>query len=428
MQRFIWTCLLLFFFCVLSAQHCSTRSEWWSDKEQYIPKEDTPFFELKVNYVIPQRADGTGNFSEDDPEHEALLEDYLSFSNWLWKKLKDPKDETCYPGDDFVPSTYIRFKLNAIIYVQDDYLWNAENGSACPNDRNWYLNGLEKEIQENPDHADAINIYLPNDSSSYFAMIIDQTSFDDPKDKPPCSELPSKKDLNRSSRINLSGAYNKYWFMKHRVPTDTVLNPKGHSWEGELIGWERSSRGHTIAHELGHSMGLQHSNEYHGRNRCHFSIMSQRHGSPHNYLQPSEIGKMHRNLRLTNIRDFLTHDVYVSNPMVIEGDHVMDMDFKSYEDFIIASGATLEVSCPISFPQQASLIIQPGGRLVIGEGTVSGRNTSEEWMGVVVQQYRKPFWKRRKPSEKGIIETTGEGRILGKVSKQRLRKSAKRRN
>lgn len=425
MMRLLHTPL---FFCLMIAslsafgQDCGKRGIWWDDYERFIPRGEHPTFTIRINYVIPTREDGTGNFDPDIEEHREALEDYIAYANKLWLKLEDPKDSICYTGKDFIPSTYIQYHLNEIIVVKNNFLWNRTNGRGCPNDRTWFLNVIEDSISKIPKYANAINIYLPNDSTAWFDNVLGGKECARGGKYPPCSELPSYKNLDRSSRICISSSFNKYWYMKNCVPNDTIANPKRHTWESAISYWDMSSRGHTIAHELGHSMGLNHANRYHGRNKCHSSIMNQRHGAPHNYLQPSEIGRMHRNLRMSNIRDFVIEDVYIQKPMYIHEDEEPTLDFKSYEDIVVESGATLTLSCDMSFPAEAKIILRPGSRLIVSGGVVSGRKGSLDWGGIVLERYRRPFWRSKSTAQEAeIIIESGEVRA-GSPKRRKRRK------
>ncbi|MDA0714855.1 MAG: hypothetical protein O3B83_06280 [Bacteroidetes bacterium] len=417
---FLMTTLVLIVSSLVAQEECGSSSMWWRDHERYIPGDETPIFYVRINFVIPQRSDGTGNFTASDPEHEFQLRTSVEKLNEHWLKLTDPKNSECYRGEDFVPSTYIQFVLNDIIYFQDNYYWNAENGAGCPNNTNWFLNDLEKEVRKNPEWDRAINIYMPNDSSDYDVLVLERTFTDEPQSKPGCSELPTNKELDRSSRICFGNAYNKYWWMQNVVVNSEKYNKNLHPWS-VLKTWDYGGRGSVMAHELGHSMGLNHSNEYHGRNKCHESIMNQLFASPHNYLQPSEIGKMHRNLRLTNIRNFLQEDVYVPTAIVIEKpDEVLDIDFKAYEDFIIKDGASLRIACALSLPAEARIYVEPGGRLIIDEAVLSTRG--DEGTPVIELQEKKTWFLTPKRKRKSAdIELIGSATVIGKTLKEKVR-------
>lgn len=361
---------------------------------------------MKVNYVVAQKADGTGNFP-DDPDVRFLFEHSFVTINDLWSKLKRPQDPDCYPYDDFLDDTFIRFELNEIIYVQDDYYWNADNGSFCPNDRGWFLNDLEREIRSNPIYDHAINVYMPNLPDVYQALVIDRTLVDQPKGKSPCSELPTNLNLSRSSRINMAGGYNKFWWMKNVVPTSKEYNPNGSPWIPDIRGWMTGSAEHTMAHELGHTMGLSHHNEFHRRNQCDESILNQGHGKPHNYLQPTEIGKIHRNLRMTNLRHFLAEDVYSSVPMVIDEDLEFNMDFMAFEDIIVEEGVTMTVTCALSLPAEAKIYLATGANLIIDNAHITHRGVSDSESLIIAKRPGCKLFGKRKASAEVLIKGTG---------------------
>lgn len=387
---------------------------------QYIPHEGSAVFTLRLNIIIPQREDGTGNFNSDDPETEWIFKKAVGKVNDLYATFKDPKDNACYKGEDFIPSSFIQFKLNEIIYIKDDYFWNADNGSGCPNDKNWYMNELEKQIASDPRYVDAINVYFPVSEKALTALL-NKTKLDEPKATPPCSELPTRKDLGRSSRICMAGSYTKYLWTRDVYINDPKLNKNNYPWDPVVKDWQWSARGHTLAHELGHSLGLNHGNEHHGRNRCESSIMNQLHNKPHNYLQPTELGKIHRNLRLTNIRNYLVEDVYNPHPIIIEDDEVLDIDYQGYEDIIVRSGKTLIVTCRLTLPAQARIRVEPGARLIIDGGSVSGRNMSDSWQGVTLEQQKSCFLKKKSKRLKGELILQNSGSIIGPKTESKKR-------
>ena len=51
---------------------------------------------------------------------------------------------------------------------------------------------------------------------------------------------------------------------------------------------------------------------------------------------------------------------------------------------IVDSGATLTVTCTLSFVPQARLIVRPGGKLVVDGGTLTSACAGEMWQGIEV--------------------------------------------
>ena len=412
--------LISYSFSGIAQDNCGVASSLWKDYKRFIPTEETPIFTIRINYIIPQKTDGTGNFSEEDEDAMFLFAHSLKTINKLWSEFEPPKDPDCYPGDDFVPDSHIRFELNEIIFVQDDFYWNADNGSGCPHGGSWYLNALDDELRENPKYANAINIYMPNMPEVYTALVVDRTNLDSPKGKSPCSELPSYKELDRSSRICAAGGYNKYWWMKNVVPGSEQYNPKKYPWSPVIRNWMTGSSEHTMAHELGHSMGLSHANEYHGRNKCDESIMHQGHGQPHNYLQPTELGKIHRNLRMSNIREFMVNDPYSPVPFIIDEDTEFTMDFRSYEDIVVSSGVTFHVHCALSMHEDARIIVEPGATLLV-QAAISTRG---EPVNTPVIELQKERWRLfgNKNRKIGRLEMTAEGQLIGNTVMKKVKR------
>ena len=400
--------------------NCGKASDLWKDYKSFIPSEESPVFTVRVNFVIPQRSDGSGNFTADDEEAVAMFDLSIKGCNDLWSNLKVPKDPDCYPGTDHLKDPFIRFVLNEVIYIQDDFYWNGENGSGCPNNRNWFMNPLDDELRSNPKYANAINVYLPNMGAAYQELIVEQSTIEHPKAPPPCSELPSYKDLGRSSRINLAGAYNKYYWMQYVFPADSASNVDGHPWDPVVYGWQVHSFYSTLAHELGHSMGLGHANEYHGRNKCDESIMNQLHGKPHNYLQPSEIGKIHRNLRMSNIRDFIVGDPYATVPLIISEDTEYTMDYKAYENIVVESGVTFHVHCALSMHEKAKIIVKPGATLLV-QADITSRSAQANNTLVEVQRER---WRLfgNKHRKVGNVTLAEKGQLLGTTESKKVKR------
>jgi hypothetical protein len=367
---------------------------------------------VRVNIIVPQRADGTGNFQENDKEIDFVWKKMFEQVNKLWSNIKNPGVESCYAGDLFIPDTYIRFVHNATIYYQDDRFWDADNGSGCPRESNWWLNEIEEEIKKDPRYENAINVYLPTSAEEY-EKLISRSSETEPKSTPPCSEMPTQKNLDRSSRINLAGTYNKFWWMKNVVVSSPDYNKNSYDWDPTIRQWFYSTAGHTLAHELGHSLGLGHGNEHHKRNKCEFSLMHQGHNKPHNYLPPTEIGKIHRAIRLTNVRNFLQEDVYSTAPLVISEDAVIDISHKSYEDIIVEAGVTLRVTCELIMPDQGKVIVKKGGTLILDGGIIRGRTADREWTGLDIAPRRGCFLKKKSKRVGGTFLIENGGQVLG---------------
>jgi len=99
-----------------------------------------------------------------------------------------------------------------------------------------------------------------------------------------------------------------------------------------------------------------------------------------------QLGIMHRSSVLENfrnsnygVRDHITG--YHTIPWNVTTDETWDFSMKMYQDLVVKSGATLTVQCELQFVPQAGVIIEPGGRLIVDGGKLTG-----EW-------YYQDFWR-----------------------------------
>src|SRR5690606_18776861 len=137
-------------------------------------------------------------------------------------------------------------------------------------------------------------------------------------------------------QVHVPNRYLKYILHRYRAPI--IYNT---TWE-ETRNWHTSAKG--IGHELGHSFGLGHTNEYHKSNTCTYSIMSQKGNHARNYLQPTEIKKIHWNLTRTNLMQFVTEDSHYGVSWKIEEDTIWDKPRRFYNDFELEENVALTIS------------------------------------------------------------------------------------
>lgn len=200
---------------------------------------------LRVNFILLQKEDGSGNFDTSNAEHMQYFEDVMYVVNDLFSLNRriGKIDTACYADQQFKDSG-IRFRLNKIISYQNDSLWNNEhdkNASKCPSRKNWYLLGLQNHLDSIiPPEEQGINVYFSTTECNYNDQILGLDSCSIPQFNAACSMFPSEREEDFSV-IHSPNVYLKYEFMKD------------YPYE-----WGVTTFGKGLAHELGHSLYLFH--------------------------------------------------------------------------------------------------------------------------------------------------------------------------
>ena len=361
------------------------------DLSIWIPHNDQVIKYIKVNYVIVQKDDGTGNFSSNgvsaiDPSYTDVqfLNEAINRLNYLFGHLSDPSDNggqaicgTC----NNVKDTRIRFKLTGINYYQS----SVNYGSSA-------LNSWLKD--------DEINLVI----TGYDASVS-------------WANLPS---LTNHSIVHYSYINRLYQDYITYGPNIALMNLNHMFW-------------HEISHNLGlchtyygggcptTSEGMYNSGYYfddifgaYPSTNCperNFSWNSNPWAAPDDYISNNimsgtvteeyfttkQIAAIHRKLSLYSVRKCVEMDTYDANhPLIVNNDEDWDFDFKTYFDIIIKSGSTLTLKCHVRMPAESKIIVEPGAKLILDGGTITNHGGGL-WQGIEVwgnsnQQQESSFW------------------------------------
>lgn len=247
--------------------------------------------------------------------------------------------------------------------------------------------------------------------------------------------------------LNDFGAHS--WFGISPASNSTTLG------YGEVGGWQG-----TLAHELGHIFGFAHlygGSGIFGIDECNIAnaenfifdffgttnppwcetpltgctvgmaaacttgvcpnnLMSQSWPGPNNSsITPLQMGRMHRNLMVANIAKYAWG--YDPVPYTLAQSETWDFPVKFYQDIVVPAGRTLTVKCELHMVPEASIIVEPGGRLVIDGGVVKhALFAPDPWQGVQI-------WGNSLQSQaegsggyllhQGLVEIKNGGRIEG---------------
>ena len=352
-------------------QNCSEASFDWlttyRHKENWIPDSlGTPEKTLHINFNIWQRSDGTGNLI-DDAWTRTRLHDMAAIVNAKYQAAPMAAWSIAYP----VPHlSYTKFRVvvDSIYFYQDpssdSSFYYGGNGPVTYG-HNIKLDSLL--TADHPERCRALNIHLTG------------------------------------SQWSGVGGYSDYGSIESFYRVDMDVSTQ-HDW----------SMGEHWAHEIGHSFDLWHTYDQGWSQTCYGGVdflwdmydtttacinfcsscllppgplNNNLMGNGDNFHKSRlQLGIMHRSSVLENfrninygVRDHVTG--YHTIPWNVTTDETWDFSMKTYQDLVVKTGATLTVQCELQFVPQAGIIIEPGGRLIVDGGRLTG-----EW-------YYQDFWR-----------------------------------
>lgn len=327
---------------------------------------------IRVNFIIIQKDDGTGNFSESNPEDQQML---LDIQNTMNQTLANLNIGTC-GGHQNVHSK-IQYIFNTV-YKRSDYYWNNDNDHSaykCPNHNPsiWYLAPLAEEIDEDPTIPHGINIFFTCGATAYQNTVINNSPTYSGVNYA-CSQSPTF-NFDDWSAIHYPDTYIKYYWMKHQA---TIQNER--PWIPDVWDWYKNSSAQTNNHEIGHSFGLFHPQN----STCPLhDIMNPSSTSLHDYYTQSQLLTIHKNLSLKNIRKYVECNENYDAPFIVANYQKIDFDVKLYKEIIIEPGGNLEITCNVLMPKGSKIIVKPGGKLLVNNGIVSTK-CNDLWEGIQV--------------------------------------------
>ena len=356
------------------------------DKQNYIPNPDrlefTPLKTIKVNVHIMRDSKGEGNFP-DKEMGKAYVRKVLDASN---QKLTQNAKMFLPKGND-TPNLPIRYQYELTprpddpkddgIYFHDD-------------DEIFFMNnrGRKKNIFK----KDVYNKYgIQKDTVlNIFIMGVHPDSL-------------TSKTYKMSSNVVAFGTWTKlasfYYFMKNKNWTEGQEFDFKDFWNAQRL----------LNHEVGHCLGLRHSwtrndgcddtpphpncwNYTKNGSRCDKEVSNNimdytAHGGA---WTPCQIGTAHYNMNKkdSRTRPLLkktwcefdeSQNIVIKNGETINWESAKDLN----GHIIVKNKASLTISCRVSLPPNAKIIVEPKGQLTL-DGATLENDCGQLWKGIEV--------------------------------------------
>ncbi|MFN0175488.1 MAG: hypothetical protein ACKVU0_12620 [Saprospiraceae bacterium] len=339
----------------------------FAQSSHYLPDPSYNPLKVRVNLIILQREDGSGNF-QDNPADHTFLQNMIRVTNEVFANLVN-RNEEYYPGQNlpFLSNAKVEIVPN-IIFKKYEFGWNNRNDtnhSGVPYLSGWYLDYLDNQIYGDTALPKAINLYFSNDGQLHREMVVLGTTTDYDKriffKQHAASEIPVLNSRVQpygkyhSMRCHIGNVWLKLWWKRN------VLHEPDWTMEYEV--------GESIAHELGHLFGLGHTSE----NHLH-SIMRTSFGGMHDYMTTQEIARVHQTFSLyPSLWQFVEGDFTygsTSADLVVSTEETWNSNRRLYANVLVKTGAVLTITSEILMPNSGAIVVEQGATLIIDGGIV----------------------------------------------------------
>lgn len=366
----------------------NSSSEWdyYRNQTLYVPDgnaeiafHDAPVKTIDVNINIIQKDDGSGNF-EDSQDTRQRFRTIISWINDFYSRFS-PSDKIEWVDELPNYDSRIRFSIgeegNERIFFYKNTNWWYYNDASCA--YNIFNNFMSVFC---PERLEAVNVFV----------------------------------FGNPNNVNFSNALPPSWSDFEENAAIAMFY-----WPSQDSDYARAG---TLAHELGHILGLLHT--YAGAaaepvsdpNNLDFlkdvfltSLSPVTSNCPHicnyyadadavngdgitnnlmggnkdqEYISPLQAGQMHRALSLTSSRKYV-HCEKSRIPLIITDEQLWDFDIKLYRDLIVESGAKLTLTNHLVMNPDCRIIVKQGGKLIVDGATIGiDLYEKEQWQGVQV--------------------------------------------
>ncbi|HPI30871.1 MAG TPA: hypothetical protein PLS26_10120, partial [Bacteroidales bacterium] len=372
---------------ISKAISCTNNSNCYINKYYDKYNEDLSFWKpnsnsvikiIKVNFIVIQKDDGTGNFSHNGvcpletnkTDEEFLYELIDKVNNLYYNNLTNPSDtggkSVCGTCNE-IADTKIRFELQGIHYYQNSAVYGTESNiyKYYPDSEiNIYLQGLNL----NYSWANLASFYLSTNNYVFLNRLYQDY----------ClygyyPALNAAAQLSHELGHNL-GLCHTYYGGGCPITSGNMYN-EGYYYD-DLFGAYPSifcpDRGGVWNSDPWSDPG-----DYITNNLMGFTVTAR-------YLSSKQIATMHRNLSIKSTRKYVKTNVFDNNNAIeISENESWDFDIRCYSDIVVKSGITWVVECKILMPNDAKIIVEPGAKLILDGGYITNCSNTF-WQGIEV--------------------------------------------
>ncbi|HRH62860.1 MAG TPA: T9SS type A sorting domain-containing protein, partial [Bacteroidia bacterium] len=298
---------------------------------------------------------------------------YLTWESWLNWTVSIPFNNITNPNNCPIPinpaylsDSKIRYKLKNVYFYDNSSILHETTSSQGEIANQFHLN-------QHPEDINQLNCYLlltcyVSSAQGYYGSQV----------------------INNQSSIFVCSA------------TNYTYSPL--PWQNHFGYFQ----GH-LPHELGHHLGLHHPYDSETLSTTNSDFLDDLFPNPPSYflcnnmmgfqsntleksLTPKQMGRMHRSLstNLSNgVHTVVRHFAYGYSalPHNINTNETWDFTFKSYNDIVVKSGATLTLKCRLEMVPGSKIVVESGASLVINGATITsarcgGPEYEALWAGI----------------------------------------------
>ena len=434
--------IISFFIFLLFYTNCFTQQD---ELEKYIPRENTslltnPYITLKVKIHLVYRYENDAqNYNLDSSK---LITDQVGWVNRFYKEMSPSTLEAKDKKTHFIPDSRIKFRLDTIIKIVDSVLW----------DRRYYA------LYDRPISIDSLGfnkIYLNKRHFSRFKKVdsisVNKVNYSISK----VEKIGNTAILNLTSNVSSDSTIkNIYYYRKRELNCDRYIWEKytnsdqnsihvfytGSSLNGvtfgcgpkpyflnltNLINGGGWGNAQLLAHELGHTIGLAHTNypqfddlppkDKFGFIPCNKTTVSNNimgYNQCRNYLSPKQAAHVHQlySTKPSRIRLTTANEYHEENTIDIWYDTVWNKAMIITGDIIVRKRQTLTLNRDVHLSKDSRIYLEKKAKLIV-DGAIVTNHFGTKWKGIVIcksahKPNKKPRWSRN--IAKVILKNNGE--------------------